>query len=371
MPVSLQRPSLPTEWTIDDAAWSVSLPGRCVSGPIVAGDQVITTSSSGRENERLHIWSVAAKSGEIRWHRSLWATGRTFCHPLTSMASPTPATDGTNIYALFASNDLVCLDVDGNVRWIRALGAEHPQTFDDRGLGSSPLLVDDTLVLQLECQGDSFAMGVDCQTGQTRWQIPLRSTINWLSPATFPATGTRLALLQTSDQLKILDPRSGNVLAQYETPGSAIASPVARDGVIYMPSKGLTALRYEPVRNAPEFLWQEGRLGAQSSSPVVDGGKLFVIRSPNILACGEAETGKELWRLRLEGKQFWATPILAGNRLYTVSADGIVQVVDVAGEKPQIIAKNEMNEEMLGSPAISDGAIYLRGVTHLWKIHSR
>ncbi len=359
---------LPVQWQAEDAAWSIALPGRCVSGPIVANHRVITTSSSGRQNERLSVFCVDADRGKLLWKRQLWATGRTFCHPLTSMAAPTPATDGTRIYALFASNDLVCLDFDGNALWMRSLGMEHPQSFDDRGLGSSPLLVGKTLVVQLECSGDSFVMGIDGQDGSTLWKRALPNSINWLSPATLKVDGKEMALVQTTDQLLVLEPATGAVVSSYQTPGTAIASPVAHDGVIYMPSRGLTALQFLPKADSPTLLWQQNRLGAQRGSPVVNQGKLFVIRSSNVLACGDAKTGKTLWNVRLKGSQFWATPIVAGHHIYTASAEGLVQVVDIRGKKPKIIARNDMKEEMLGSPAIADGAIYLRGVTHLWKI---
>ncbi len=363
-----QDTSLPIQWSVDDARWSIALPGRCVSGPIVVGDQVVTTGSSGQQNERLHIFCVDKSRGGLLWQRNLWATGRTLCHPLTCMAALTPATDGQRIDVLFASNDLVCLDLEGNLLWMRAIGLEHPLTFDDRGMGSSPLLVDGTLVLQMECQGDSFALGIDCSAGQTLWQRKLPSTINWLSPATLRVEGKGLALLQTSDKLLVVEPKTGDVVSSYETPGTAIASPVAQDGKIFMPSKGLTALQYQASSDQLHLLWQENRLGAQTSSPVVGHGRLYVIRSPNLLACGDVETGRELWKIRLSGKQYWATPILAGDYLYVVSAEGLIQVVDVRGDEPKLMAKNDMQEEMLGSPAVSDGAIYLRGVSQLWKI---
>ena len=60
--------------------------------------------------------------------------------------------------------------------------------------------------------------------------------------------------------------------------------------------------------------------------------------------------------------------IVAGKHLYTASAKGLVEVVDISGDDPQIVAENDMQEEMLSSPAIANGAIYLRGVSHLWKI---
>jgi outer membrane protein assembly factor BamB len=360
--------ALPVEWTLDDVAWSIALPGRCVSGPVVTGDRVITSSSSGRQNDRLHVFCVDARTGELAWKRQLWATGRTFCHPLTSMASPTPATDGTRIYVLFASNDLVCFDLEGNVLWMRAIGIEHPQTFDDRGLGSSPLLVGDTLVLQFECSGDSFATGIACRDGKTRWRRTLPHSINWLSPATLKLEDQALALLQTTDQLLVLEPKNGEVVSSYPIRGTAIASPVARDEVVFMPAGGLTAVKFDPTADKLQFLWQENRLGAQRGSPVVTRGRVYVVRSSNVLVCGDAETGESLWSLRLKGSQFWTTPIVAGKYLYAASAEGLVQVVDISGEEPEIVARNDMQEEMLGSPAVADGAIYLRGVEHLWKV---
>jgi outer membrane protein assembly factor BamB len=348
---------LPVQWSRDGAAWSVEFPGRCVSGPIVTGKRVFTTSSSGRNNERLHVFCVDSETGQISWRRRLWATGRTLCHPLTSMAAPTPATDGVRVYVLFSSNDLVCFDLEGNVLWARAIGAEHPQAFDDRGLGSSPLLLGDTLVLQVECCGDSFAQGIDCRDGGVRWQLALPHSINWLSPATLSLDGQQLALLQTTDKLLIVVPTTGEIRASYETPGASIASPVASDGMIFLPSRGLTALQFDAEQRLLELAWQENRLGAQNGSPVVDRNRLYVIRSSNVLVC-----------LRLRGSQFWATPVVAGDYLYAVNAEGSVQVVHVGGDEPEIVARNDMAEEMLGSPAFADGAIYLRGVSHLWKI---
>ena len=74
--------------------WEVETPGRGVSSPIVVGDQVVVTASSGQRNDRLHVISYDAGSGEKRWHRQFWATGRTLCHPTSANAAPTPASDG-------------------------------------------------------------------------------------------------------------------------------------------------------------------------------------------------------------------------------------------------------------------------------------
>jgi outer membrane protein assembly factor BamB len=227
-------------------------------------------------------------------------------------------------------------------------------------------MIDDVLIMQFECSGDSFAIGVSCQDGTTLWERALPQGINWLSPSTLSVEGRRLVVMQTSEQLLILEPETGERVSGYQPSAAAIASPVARDGVVYMTARGLTALRFRP--NEMELLWQEDRLGAQRGSPVADRGKIYVVRSSNILVCGDLATGQSLWSLRLKGSQFWATPIVAGDFVYAVSAEGLVQVVNTSGKEPEIVASNDMQQEVLGSPAISDGAIYLRGVQHLWKI---
>jgi outer membrane protein assembly factor BamB len=360
--------NLPVQWSVDDVDWAIPLAGRCVSGPIVVQGQVVTTSSSGRMNDRLHVWSVDAETGKLLWQRNLWASGRTLCHPLTSMASPTPASDGKKLFVLFASNDFVCLDLQGNVRWMRAIGLEYPLAFDDRGLGSSPLVIGQTIVLQMECQGDGFVLGVDGETGETRWRLRLSKTINWLSPTAARIRGRELALVQGTDRLLFVDPHSGDIVATFEEAlGTSIASPVASGPLVFLPYQGLTALKYEPGSREPTVLWQEARLGASASSPVVAGGKLFVLRG-TILVCGNAETGEVLWRQRLKGSRFWATPVVAGQHLYAVNAKGLVQVVDISGKEGRVVAENDMGEETLGSPAVADGSLYLRGVRHLWKI---
>ena len=81
---------------------------------LVLGDHVIVTRSSGPTQSRLHVLALNAKDGSVAWHRQFWATGRTMCHAKTSVAAPTSCSDGKNIYAVFSSNDVICLDRAGN-----------------------------------------------------------------------------------------------------------------------------------------------------------------------------------------------------------------------------------------------------------------
>ncbi len=360
----------PIDWSIDgnkNVAWRVELPGRGVGGAIILNDQVVVTSSSGANQDQLHVFAIDNASGKIQWQRSFWGTGRTACHPLSAMSAPTPAGDGQRIVAVFASNDVVCLDMQGNLQWVRGLGLEQPLAFDDRGLASSPLIVDRAAIIQIACQGHSFVAALDLDTGKTRWEHELSKATNWASPCTAMIGNETWAVVQSADELLVLDTATGEPRWTYKADGALIPSPVVDDATIYLPADGLTRLQLAEVGDKIDVKWKTKNLGPQSASPILAGKQVLVMRPPNILTCGNVEDGKVAWKKRIEGEQFWATPAMAGNHLYIASAEGKVNVIDVANEGA-LLGTIDMDEEMLASPAISGNAIYLRGVKHIWKI---
>jgi len=160
---------LPTEFGEGkNVAWKVPLPGRGPSSPIVVDGSVVVTCSSGPRHDRLHVLLFDAATGKVKWHRQLWATGHCVHHAFGAVATPTPASDGERIFAFYSSNDLACFDLDGNLLWFRGLAYDHPTTRNDVGMGSSPLVVGDTVIVQCQNQGESFAAGIDTATGETR-----------------------------------------------------------------------------------------------------------------------------------------------------------------------------------------------------------
>ena len=179
--------------------WSAELPGRGPSSPIVIGDKVIVTASHGDKQNLLVVFCFHAKSGKQIWRREYWATGRTVCHPLSANAAPTPVTDGKNVYAFFSSNDLVCLDLDGNMKWFRGLAYDYPKAANDTGMSSSPVVVDGVVVVQIENQAESFAAGIDAKTGKTIWRIRRDPKAAWASPIVIPGNSMRpnLVVLQS------------------------------------------------------------------------------------------------------------------------------------------------------------------------------
>lgn len=363
---------LSIDWSRPDVvAWRATLPGRGPSSPIVVNGRVIVTASSGNTQDRLHVLCFDAKDGKKLWERQFWATGRTITHPSSANAAPTPASDGRRVFAFFSSNDLAALDLDGNLLWYRGLAYDYPKTGNDVGMSSSPIVVDGTVIVQVENQANSFAAGIDAESGATKWKIQRAPEASWCSPVLFhdPQSRRQAVLLQSSDRLSAHDAATGRELWMHKASCDVISSAAADSGIVFVPSEGLTALDTKASETSPSVVWKGNTLGPGAASPVVQGENLFIINRGGVLNCASTKTGEVLWRLRLEGA-FWGTPTLVGDQLICCPDNGLVQIVGLAAEgKPGVInAKVDLKDKIQSSPAVADNAVFLRSDSNLIKL---
>ena len=135
--------------------WSISLPGRGFSSPLILGDKVFVTAGSGARQDRLHVLCFRVTDGALLWERQFWATGRTMTHEKIGAATPTPASDGKPIYAIFSSNDCVAVDLEGRLLWFRGLGRDYPNASNSLGMSSSLVVVDGVVVAMVENDSES------------------------------------------------------------------------------------------------------------------------------------------------------------------------------------------------------------------------
>ena len=252
----------------ENLAWKVSLPGRGPSSPLVIDGHVIVTASKGAKQDRLMVLSYDAATGATQWERTFWATGPTDCHPKTTMAAPTPVSDGKVVVALFATDDLVCLDLKGDVLWIRSLHEENPGATDGRGLASSPVLVDGVVVVQIENQNVSFATGIDAATGKSLWRIDRPRQLCWSSPIALPGKdGRHLVLLQGSSRLSAIEPRTGREVWGLDRHSDEVASSLLHGNILFVPGeKGLSAFELSGNDTAPKLLWEKAKLSPSTAS---------------------------------------------------------------------------------------------------------
>ncbi|MGI9473064.1 MAG: PQQ-binding-like beta-propeller repeat protein [Rubripirellula sp.] len=349
-----------------NVAWKLQMPGRSVAGPIVVGDLVVTTSSSGQDGEVLHVSGVDLNSGELRWEQTFRATGRPFCHPTSANAAPSPASDGERIFAFFSSNDLVCLSLDGELLWYRGLGFDYPKAGNDVGMASSPVIADGAVIVQVEAQGDSFAAAIDAQTGKNLWRIKRPQNSNWSSPLVIRRPDDRSeVVIQSRENVIAVDPRTGDTRWSTDEGGSAIPSPTAAGGLLILPSDEVVALNIGASATAPEVAWRNNRLSPRNASVVATDDRLYSLKGSVLVAANLAD-GAQVWQERISGLgSAWATPVLSNGRLYIFDQSGVGVVIEDQGDRGEKIGEVDLGEGVLGSPAIANGKLIVRGTDSL------
>jgi outer membrane protein assembly factor BamB len=292
-------------------------------------------------------------------------------------ATPTPASDGKRIFAFYSSNDVICLDLDGDLQWVRGMTHDYPNASNSLGMASSLVVAGDTLIVPVENLSESFTAGLDPATGVNRWKLDRPLLDNWTSPAVLPGK-TRdddLVVLQSGKGLAAVRPYTGYEVWRFDEPASTTPSSTSSAGMLFVPSKGLTALAPSAAGQPAEVGWQSNKLAPGSSSPLVDEGRVYCINGSGVLACGDTKSGQIAWQLRLQvplGEKtsrgvFTSTPVAASGHLYVFNEDGVALVIK-GGEAGQIVSSHEFGETILCTPAIADGALYVRSDKHLWKV---
>jgi len=354
---------------LDHAAWTAPLPGRGLSGPIVLGDRVYVTACSGHDQERLHVLALDKADGKPVWERQFWATGRTQCHPKMSVASSNPASDGQRIVAFYSTNDLACLDRDGKLLWFRGLTYEHPNASNSLGMASSPVIVADTVIVQVETDDDSFAVGIDIENGETRWKLDRPHRDNWTTPIVLRGADRDqdIVVLQGSQGLNGIRPKTGALVWTYTEGASTVSSSASGEGLIFVPSNGLTALSSSSPAAIPAKRWRMAPLGPGYASLLYTDGRVYSVTGAPVLIAADAKTGHVDWRLRLTGT-FYSSPIVAGQRMYFFNDAGLGQLVTLGKNRGTITNRHDFKEGILCTPALVDKALYVRSDQHLWKI---
>jgi outer membrane protein assembly factor BamB len=281
------------------------------------------------------------------------------------------------VYAWFGTGQIVALDMNGKVVWERHLGTEISPFNVIWGHSSSPTLYRDALILLCDHEPSSYLLAVDKRTGKELWRADRgKGRMSYSTPLVVDTPSGPELIVNSSERVDAYDPRNGTLL--WYTGGTnrfPIPMPVFHNGVIYM-SRGYRSSPYMAIRpggrgdiSKSHVLWESATGAPYISSLVFHEGLIYMATDVGAVTVVEAESGQRVSQQRVEGV-FSASPVAADGKVYFVSENGETIVMQ-AGRTPTVLARNDLGERAIASPAISNGQIFIRTDDHVFAIGQR
>jgi outer membrane protein assembly factor BamB len=425
--------ALPERWsTTENVKWSVDVPGRGWSSPIVWGDRVYVTSaispgafkapSTGifgndyaaelmkqglpveevnrrvinRDIEltaetgdiRYMVFAIDARSGKVIWereaHKGQPHGGR---HRKNTYASETPATDGERLYVSFGGNvGLFAYSLDGKLLWKRTW---QPQPiYLDFGTASSPVVHNGRVYQLHDNDGEAFFAALDAKTGKELWNVERRDNApmksGWATPFVWKHA-QRTEIVTIGRGLVISYDENGKELWRLKGMTQATPSPVAAGGLLYVGSgsqgdanRPLMAVRpgasgdisLAADQDSNEFVaWRQPRFSGYTPSPLVYRGRVYAINDNGILQVADAKSGVEVFKARIGGGgHTFSSSPLASQGRIYLLSEDGEMFVLRAGDKYDEIARNSLDEMSLATPAASADSLFVRTQSKLYRI---
>jgi outer membrane protein assembly factor BamB len=399
----------PVEWDVakgTNVAWTTPIPGFGHSSPVVSGDKVFLTTavaleapaaSSGTSTEpgsasteaagaasagtsgaptaryAWRLYCLERGSGRILWERTAHeGVPRVKHHAKASHASATVATDGRHVVAMMGSEGLYAYDTNGQELWRKDLGRLDVGYVDDPtdewGPASSPVIHDGLVIVQNDRHKDSYLAAFEVATGREKWRSGRDEMPAWSTPLVHTARGGTI-VTSSPRFIRGHDPSTGS--ERWRIPDGTqvkVPTPIAFEDLAIVtggyPTGGRPILAVRA--DSGQVAWRLERGSPYTPTPLVYQGVLYVCVDNGVIAAYDARSGRRHYQERIArgAGGFSASPVAAAGGVYLPSEDGVVYVVR-AGTRFEVLARNDMKEMMLATPAISGELLLVRTRTRL------
>ncbi len=408
--------NLPVEWgDNNNIKWTYGMEGKSWSSPIVWGNKVFITSAYSDELEsedqaapsapqqnagapsqagqtppipiaeddifedQVYKWEVTCidlDTGEKLWKQvASEGNPRTKIHARGTYANETPVTDGKRIYAYFGMAGVYCYDLDGNLLWENDLGAF--ETANGWGTGSSPVIYNDILYVQVDNEVSSFIVALNAKTGEQKWKMDRDEKTNYSTPIVWE-NSIRNELVTTGKIARSYDLLTGEILWELEMDGGySIPSPVATEDILYLGNANekevgtLFAVKAgaEGEVTSDELAWSVPQSGFGNPSPLLYDGLLYVVNSRGgDVVCYDATTGEKVYEEEVSGVgACWASPWVYNEVVYFSDDKGVTHTFK-AGLQFEELSKNSIDDTIWGSVASVNNQYILKGVEYVYCI---
>jgi outer membrane protein assembly factor BamB len=324
------------------------------------------------------------RTGKVLWDKEVFKQAPGRKEARNSFATPTPATDGKRVYAVFCDGSFASLDFDGSVVWIN----REFKFYSQHGLGTSPILWEDLLIMARDGSSEgedkslgwqkpwdqSFVLALDKNTGQLRWKgMRGLSRIAHVVPCIWTGPdGVAQVVSGAGDVVQGFDAKTGQRIWTSLNKGEGVVpSGVTGEGLVftacgYGGRESIKAFRLDGKGDLGEtnLAWERRQGAPKVPSLLYVKPHVYSITDSGAAFCLKAETGEVVWQDRLAGT-YSASPVYADGKIYFLSDAGDTTVIE-AGPQFKVIAKNPINEKCQASMAVSQGHLFIRGARNLY-----
>jgi outer membrane protein assembly factor BamB len=350
----------PTVWSeTENIAWSVPIPGRGHGSATVVGDQIVLATAD-REMDEQALVCMDAQTGDVLWKAVVHRGGQpTKGNEKSSLASSTPACDGTYYFITF---------LNGDSAWTTAVDRQGKQVWQTRicefqihqGFGASPAIYGDLVIVTADNDAGGAVTALSRATGEVVWTRSRPKKPNYTSPVILEAAGKTQLIVTGCNLVTSLDPQTGTELWEIEGATTECVTSTVTDGMRIFTSGGYPKNHIAAVSadGSGKVVW-ENPLRAYVPSLLAKGGFLFAVLDAGVATCLRSDTGEEVWKGRLGGT-FSASPVMVGDVIYATNEAGQTHLFRASAEKFEQLGMNQLGDSAFATPVICRSSIYMR-----------
>jgi outer membrane protein assembly factor BamB len=359
------RTGIPVDWdgpSGRNIKWKAELNKKGYNSPVIWDDKLFL---AGADDQAEVVYCFNRISGNLLWEKNEKdIPGSPAAEPKvssdTGLSAPSVATDGTTVYAIFASGDIVALDFNGNRIWGKNLGVPD----NHYGHSSSLITWNNRVIVQFDTNKSGRLLALDGKTGDIVWDTPRKTKISWSSPMLAEIDGKLQIVTTASPTVSGYDFNTGAQIWAIDCLSGEVGPSAAIDGgLVYAANEyaTLAAIRPGPT---PKIVWQADEYLPEAASPAAHDGLLFIATSYGVFVCYDSKTGDKLWEKEFS-TGFYGSPMIVDGKVYAMERNGVMHIFK-ADRTMQSLGDPVLGEKSVVTPAFADGAIYLRGDKFLY-----
>jgi outer membrane protein assembly factor BamB len=353
-----QKP--PLRWSeTENVVWKTAVPGRGHGSATVVGDQVFLATCD-EEEETQSVLCFDRKTGSQVWktdvHRGNIEKKE---NKKSSQASATVACDGERLFITFQNSKaiyLTALSRAGKQLWQKKVS----DFVTNQGYGASPAVYKSLVLVSADHKGGGKLAAFDRATGELVWSHERPKIPNYTSPVIVNAVGREQLVFTGCKLVSSFDPLTGKPLWEVAGATEECVTSTVTDGNVIFTSGGYPKNHLSAVRadGSGELVWEKP-VRVYVPSMLVRNGYLYAVADEGIALCWKTDTGKEMWKQRLDGT-FTASPVMVGENIFATNEAGRTFIFKARPEGFEKVAENQLGDEVYPTPTICGSRIYMR-----------